>query len=147
MEKNHPVRKRPKAVWLITGYYLFFAAYALLMFIYLIPAGKVPLSEAQKIYFDNLTSVDYFLIITTLIIYISGSISLFLLRKVAYPLFLGALALKFLGTALLVSKKDYLNSWLAAVGASGYVNALIIWGILIAVCIYTKRLINRGVLV
>jgi len=142
MEDNQSIRKRPKKVWLISVFYLFSAGFILLSF-YLINSGKVPLSEAQQTYFASLNPLDYFFSITLGVINMSGAISLFLLRKVAYPLFVCALALRFVLSGWFALNKG----WLAVLGGTGGVSPLIGWGISIAVCIYTKRLINRGVLV
>ncbi len=142
MEENQSIRKRPKKVWLVSGFYLFSAGYTLLSF-FLINRGKVPLSEAEKAYFASLTALDYLFTITIGVINMSGAISLFLLRKVAYPLFVGAFALGLVFSGWHALTKGLL----AAVGGARGVGALIGWGILVAVCIYTKRLINRGLLV
>src|SRR3989338_1768522 len=91
MNENQAVpNKRPKWVWAISIFYFFSAVYTLLS-LYLIHSGAVAVPEATRKYLENLTALDYAFSIPIGLANLAGAVSLFFLRKVAYPLFLGSL--------------------------------------------------------
>lgn len=134
-------RKRPIWVWVISIFYFFSAGYTLLSF-YLIHSGFVQLSPAQQAYFDNLSTLDYAITILSGSANFLAAIVLFLLKKQAYYLFLGA----FCAGVILTILHSISKGWMEALGGSGLIGMLIGWGIAISVITYSKRLINRGIL-
>lgn len=142
MNENQIVaNKRPKWVWAISIFYFLSAAYTLLSF-YLIHSGAVPVPEATQKYLTSLTALDYVFSVLIGLAILAGAVSLFFLRRIAYPLFLGSLI-----TNILVSVWHALTkNLLAAFASGGAIGMVIGWGILLAVCLYTRRLSKSGVL-
>jgi hypothetical protein len=133
--------KRPGWVWAISIFFGVSAGWTLLSFA-LIRAGAVPLSAAQIAYFDSLGVLDYVLSIGIGLANFSGAVALFLLRRVAFYLFASALTANLLTTLWHVVTKG----WVAALGGAGVVGAVIGLGLLFGVCVYSRRLLQLGVL-
>ena len=140
-DSNLQKKKRPGWVWAISIFFFLAAGWTLLSF-YLINLGAVPLNAAQKAYFSSLTGVDYGLTILMGLANLIGAVALFFLRKVAFYLFVTAFGVNL----LLAAWHAVTKGWVAAIGGSGFVGTVIGWALLIAVCIYSWRLIQRGVL-
>jgi hypothetical protein len=134
-------KKRPGWVWAISIFFFLSPGWTLLSF-YLIGTGVVSLNAVQKVYFSNLTTIDYILTILIALANLLGAVALFLLRKVAFHLFITAFSVNLLLTAWHTVTKG----WIAAMGGPDLLSALIGWALLVAVCIYSWRLIQRGVL-
>lgn len=133
--------RRPWWVWVISIFFFFSAGWTLFSF-YLISSGAVPLNAAQVAYFDSLTTLDYISSVGIGLINISAAIALFFLRKASFYLFASALAVNLLLTVWHVATKG----WIAAMSGSGPLVVIIGLGILLAVCAYSWRLIQRGIL-
>lgn len=140
-DDNLQKKKRPRWVWAISIFLFLSAGWTLLSF-YLIGTGTIPLNAAQEAYFSSLAGLDYGLTILLGLANLFGAIALFLLRKVAFYLFVTAFGTNLLLTAWHTVTKG----WVAAIGGAGLVGAIIGWGLIIAVCIYSWKLIQRGVL-
>jgi hypothetical protein len=142
VENPPPVpAKRPALVWIISIFYFVSAGWTMLSFL-LIFSGAIPLNEAQKEYFQSQSPVDYG---STLLIgtaNLVGAVLLLLLKKPAFHLFATAFGVGLLLTVYQIFTKN----WLGAIGGPGLIGAIIGWGISIAVILYAKRLIDRGVL-
>ena len=134
-------KKRPGWVWVISIFAFFSAGWTLLSF-YLIGTGAVPLDAAREAYFSSLTGLDYGLTIFMHSAWLLGATALFLLRKFAFYLFATALGASLLITAWHAVTKG----WVAAFGGPGLFGALIAFAFGVAVCLYSWRLIQRGVL-
>ena len=132
------IMERPKGVWLISGFFFLSAGYSLLSFA-LVFSGKIVLSDAQKAYFDSLTVFEYVLTVAFGIANLAGAVSLLLLRKVAFTLFLGS----FLIAVAMCLWHAISTGWVAAFGGLG---TIIWWGIFGAVLTYIRNLIRAGVL-
>ena len=139
--KHKLAGKRPILVWVIVAFFLLSASFTLLSF-YLILSGAVPLTPAQQTYFEKLTKVDYGLSIVVGVVNLTGAIALFLLRRLAFYLFSGALALSMLMAPWHMLTKD----WLSAAGGPGAAGGLFGWVILLAVCLYAWKLTKVGIL-
>jgi hypothetical protein len=72
----------------------------------------------------------------------AGAVLLLLLRRHAYRLLAGAFALGILLTLYQILTRN----WLGAVGGAGLVGAVIGWVISIAVILYARGLMKKGVL-
>jgi len=134
-------KKRPGWVWAISIFFFLSAGWTLLSF-YLINTGAVPLNAIQKEYFGRLAGVDYGLSVIMGLTNLIGAVALFFLRKVSFYLF----ATAFGANLILALWHTVTRGWVAAVGGAGFVGALIGWGLLIVVCIYSWKLLQRGVL-
>lgn len=134
--------RRPKLVWVVLLWFLFSAGYTILSFV-LIYSGSISATPEQAAYLRGLSPLDHALPLTIGSLNIAGAVSLFLLRRVAFQLFIIALVVSLLATvAHAVSR-----SFLVALGGAGAAGLVIGYGILVAVCLYTWRLRARGVLV
>lgn len=133
--------RRPTWVWVISVFYFLSAAYTLLSF-YLINSGAIAVPAATKAYLDGLTATDYAFTILIGLANLIGAISLFLLRKIAYPLFLASLVANVLMSVWHIVSKNMLSAFVSG----GAIGMLIGWGMLLAVCLYAKKLTKSGVL-
>jgi len=147
--------KRPRWVWVISIFFFLSAGWTLLSFLLpesvtrpvpriqvLIHAGAVALNAAQVAYFDSLTAWDYASSLGIGLANLTGAITLFLLRKAAFYLF----AFAFSANLLLTSWHVATKGWFAAMSGAGLVGAVIGLGLLFAVCAYSRRLLQQGVL-
>lgn len=134
-------RKRPGWVWVISILF-FLSAISTLFSYYLIASGKIALSPTEKLYFESITSVDLILSILIGLTNLIGAVSLFLLRKQAYYFFLSAFILNIVVTIGQILNKGFV----AAVSSSGVIGMLVGWGLLVVVCMYTKKLEKSGIL-
>jgi hypothetical protein len=128
-------------IWAISIFFGVSAGWTLLSFA-LIRSGAVPLNAAQIAYFSSLGPVDYVFSIGIGLANLLGAISLLLLRKIAFYLFASGLAGNLLMTLWHVATKG----WVAALGGAGLVGAIIGLGLLVIVCVYSRHLLQRGVL-
>lgn len=134
-------RSRPALVWVISIFYFVSAGWVLLSF-FLIYSGSIPLNEAQKVYFESQTFFDHGSTILIGVSNLTGAVFLFLLRKPAFHFFAAAFSV---GLALTLYQ-IFMKNWLGVVGGPGLVGAVIGWGISVAIILYAKRLISRGIL-
>lgn len=134
-------RHRPIGVWLVSVFYVFSAGWMLLSFA-LIFSGTIKANAAQEAYFASLTAVDWFFSLAIGVVGFSAAVSLFLLRRVALVLFLGALVLNLAFTVFQAMR----TNWLNAIGGAGLTGALLGWLILLAVIVYARGLTKKGVL-
>jgi len=133
-------QKRPVMVWFISGYYFLTTAWALLN-IGLIFSGAVKLPEASRALFEQVTALEWFLTAAGSIAGVAGSVSLFRMRKAAFPLFL---AFFLLGVALVVLPwftKDGYSVALPVLVGTAIAKIILLW-----VCVYIKDLVTEGVL-
>ena len=138
-DDSPPTKKRPRWVWVISIYFFLSASFVLFSF-YLIGTGAITLDAA--IYFSSLTGLDWGLTILIGSANLLAAIALFLLRKVAFYLFAAAF-----GTGLLLGVwHAATKGWVAAIGGPGLIGTLIGYALGLAVCVYSWRLIQRGVL-
>jgi hypothetical protein len=141
MEAEVVTAKRPGWVWAITIFFFIWVGWTLLSFL-LIRSGAVPLNAAQAAYFDSLTALDYLASIGVGLANLAGAIALFRLRRAAFYIFAGSVGANLLLTLWHATAKG----WVAAMSGSGLVGAAIGFGLLFAVCLYSRRLLQRGVL-
>jgi len=133
--------KRPALVWVISIFYFLSAGWTTLS-LALVLSGGIPLSPAQQQYVSSLTAFDY---ASTLVIGISnlaGTVLLLLLRRHAYLFFAGAFGLGILLTLYQILTRN----WLGAAGGAGLIGAAIGWAISMAVILYARSLVKKGVL-
>ncbi len=133
--------KRPVLVWVISICYFLSAGWTLLS-VALILSGAMPPNEAQKQYFQSLSAFDHGSTIVISGANLLGAVFLFLLKKQAFYLFSGAFTV---GIALTVIQ-IFTKNWLGAIGIPGFIGALLGWGIIVAIILYSRSLITKGVL-
>ena len=133
--------KRPTLVWVISIIYVVSAGWTILSFV-LVFSGAIPLNETQKAYFASQTIFDYGTTLLTGTANLVGAVLLFLLKKPAFYLFATAFCA---GIAVTVYQ-IFAKKWLGAIGGPGLIGVVIGWGINIAIIVYSRRLISRGVL-
>ena len=135
-------RRRPGWIWVISIFYMLSGGWTLLSF-YLIFSGSIPLMTAQRAYFEALSSVDMLLTFLIGLVNLSGAIALFLLRRVAFHLFVGALVASTILTVWHAATKG----WIQALGGAGFLGVIIGYGMIVAVCVYSWKLMKQGTLV
>jgi len=133
--------KRPGWVWAISIFFFLSAGWTLLSFC-LIHAGVIPLNAAQVAYLDSLTVLDYVSSVGIGLANFAGAITLFFLRRVSFYLFAIALGANLALTFWHVATKG----WVAAMGGAALFGAVLGLGTLFAVCAYSRRLLQQGVL-
>jgi hypothetical protein len=137
-----PPARRPKLVWIVFLFYLFSVAYTALSFL-LVFLGWISVTPEQAAYFRSLSVFDWTITGVTAALNLAGAISIFLLRKSAFPLFASSLGLSILQTLM----HAYTTNFIAALGGPGALGVLIGFAISIAVCAYAWRLKAQGILV
>ena len=137
-----PPAGRPKLVWIVFLFYIFSVIYTAVSF-FLVFSGSISVTPEQAAYFRSLSVFDWSMTGLTAALNLAGAISIFLLRKSAFPLFACSLGLSILQTLV----HAYATNFIAALGGPGALGVLIAFAISIAVCIYAWRLKTRGILV
>jgi hypothetical protein len=137
------VRKRTIWVWLIFLYLGLFTGVSLLGMMQ-VHSGMLPLSPAQKAYFESLSFFDIALTLACSVFILCGAFALFLLRRAAFYL---------LVIGLVLSAIDHIWDFVgraeqspALANGGNTLHAIVYYGIVLAACIYSYRLIKRGVL-
>ena len=135
------VGKRPGLVWTISIFYFLSAGWVILSYA-LIYSGAIPLNHAQKQYLQSQTFLDSAFSVLIAASNLAGAVFLFELKKPSLPLFAAAFGIGLALTAYQILAKN----WLGAIGVAGLIGAVLGWCISIAIIIYSKRLIRRGIL-
>lgn len=133
------IRKRPVWVWLIFCFYLFSAGFTFLSF-FLIFSGRIRVSETQRLYFANLSAVDFLATAGLTVLPLVAATSLFFLRRAAVQFFAIALACNVAFTILHAIN----TNWVQTSGGSGVTGMIIGWAILVAILLYVRRLATNG---
>ena len=135
-------RRRPGWIWVISIFFMLSCGWTLLSF-YLIFSGSIPITAAQRAYFEALSPFDVLLTLLIGLANFSGAIALFLLRRVAFHLFVVAFA----ASILLALWHAATKGWVQALGGTGLMGAIISYGIVALVCFYSWKLMKQGTLV
>ena len=133
--------KRPGWVWLICTFYCFSLCWTVLSF-YLIFSGRIPVTPAQRSYFEGFTALDWASTVLVVALNATAAVFLFLLRRQCVRLFGAGLIL---GISLIVWHV-LTKGYLAAMPAGGGFGQLIGIAIQLGVFLYSRRLAHRGVL-
>ncbi len=134
------VKKRNGWIWLIAIWFFVCAAFSLASFI-AVKTGAIPMTESQRLSFDNLGVFDHVASVLIAVANLLGAIFLLMLRKEAMFLFWGALSINVLLVVWHVETRG-----LAAVLGGGLVGIAYGLGLLGVVCFYTWKLTQRKVL-
>ncbi len=133
--------KKPFGVWLISLFYAFSTIYTLLSMALLL-TGVIPMTEGMRIYFANLTALDWLLTAVLSLLTITAAVSLFLLRKIALPLF----CINFVSNFSMQLWHTLTKGLPAAMPTGGLVGAFIGSLLVGAAAIYVWRLKRKGIL-
>lgn len=133
--------KRPGWVWAISILYGLSTIYTPISF-YLVYSGALPLTGAQKEYFNSLGMFDWILVAVGSVIMLSAVVSLFLLKRVTIKLWGLAIIVTVLNSIYSMIAKN----WLAAMDIPSLVGVVIGFALVVAIFFYTKRLDARGYL-
>jgi len=134
-------RRRPAGVWVISLFYWISAVWTVVGLV-LVLSGRVPLPEAQKAYYASLSPLDYGFSLLQCVLTLAGAVMLFLLKRRAYGLLVAAFVLGLAQVAYQIVAKH----WLSAIGGPGLIGALFGWGVGLAIILYARRLVARGIL-
>lgn len=135
-------RRRPKLVWVVLLWFLFSAGYTIISFL-LVYAGAIVVTPEQAAYLKGLSLLDHALTLAIASLNVAGAVAMFLLRRIAFHLFVASLLASIAVTGLHAATKGFV----AALGGGGAVGMLVGYAILCAVCVYAWKLKSRGVLV
>lgn len=135
------IQRRPRGVWIISGFYLLSAGWTLFSFA-LVYSGTIRMSAAQRSYFANLGILDYLSTILVGLVTLTATVLLFCLRKKTVLFFEVALALSIAVTLL----HTLTTNLTQALGGSGFLGTSLAWIIMGAVVIYARKLDQRGLL-
>ena len=137
LEKS-PKPKRPILVWVISISYLIAFGSFLPLSIYFV----IVLEEPKLLGDLFLLIFDHPLTFLASLLYALAAITLFLLRKVAFYLFSANFILYILMTAWQIQTKD----WITETPTSLAVGVFIGVGLNLAICLYSRNLIKKGIL-
>ncbi len=137
--------RRPGWVWIISIYY-FFSAISSLTFFQLAFLGEIPLPPVQKAFFESLTFTDWSLSTISWLTALIGAVLFFYLRKRAYYFFMASLVVGTWTVLWNIVGKGSFQTFGAGTTIGRPIGMLISWGMLLAVCVYTKRLEKKGLI-
>ena len=120
---------RPRWVWVISIYYLCMFVFTYLA-LFLILSNSVSVPEQIRARIENLTAIEWVVLVVQSFIAVSGAMALLFLRKIAYYLFITGFGI---GSGWILWRSVSLMS---ALGMA----------ILAAVCLYTRKLRREGTL-
>ena len=132
--------KRPFWVWIISAFYLL-SGFLTLLSLWQIQSGLVPVKPGELADLKR-TSLIWSLGGIIPILNLAGAVSLFLLKKSAFYIFMALLALSLSNALWQVLTTD----WFQEIGGQGSIGAMIGYGLAIVICYYIYRLKQRGVL-
>jgi len=133
--------KRPGLVWVISIFYVIAFGWSLLSVI-LIYTGIIPTNQAQQAYFDSIGTGGILFSIFITILNMTAAVMLFLMKRHAFYFFLGGFFL-----SVMITVRDIIsNNLIEAMGVLGLIPIFISWAFIIAIILYTRKLIKRGVL-
>ena len=131
-------KKRPVLVWVFSIYFFLTVGFWLLTY-FLVYVGIQPMTRAVYEYFGNFTALDYSVFILIGLAQFTGAVALFLLRKIALPIFVTELVVISFYTV-------WYQDTTIAISKQGLMEIYIGYGLLIAVCIYSWKLKEEGIL-
>jgi len=141
MDMSASVRKRPISVWIVSAFFFISSLWGMWSY-YLIAVGKTSPEYLNHPYFANLTILDYAFIVLLQLVALCAAITLFLLRKAAFYLFVTGMAISIIFTAIKAIRGIYQNANPVAVGVA----MAMTYAIHIAVCLYSWKLLKKGIL-
>jgi hypothetical protein len=137
------IRKRTIWIWVIFIFLGLYTGISLLGMIQ-VHSGRLPLSPAQKAYFESASFLDIALTLACSLFILCGAFALLLLQRVAFHLFVIGLVLSAVDHVWDFVARVELSS--AAGGGGDTLHAIVYYGFVLAACFYSRTLIKRGVL-
>lgn len=133
--------KRPKLVWVISIFYLLSAIFVIILLFYMIN-GKITVTEELRPKIERLSTRHHVSMTVFAFIDILGAIFLFLLRRVAFKLFVAGLSLGIIMWIIDLGS----HTWGKTIGWSDLIYVFIGWTVSGLICFYVWKLQKRGVL-
>ncbi|MCB0384202.1 MAG: hypothetical protein KDD43_02320 [Bdellovibrionales bacterium] len=133
--------KRPALVWIIFFFVMVSTGWSLLS-LAIIHFNLIPLDDQTKAYFESQSWFDVLYSVVIGLLNIGGTVMLFLMRKQAVKFLL-------LGFVISIGSVVYqtvFKNWLAVVGIPGAIGAFIGYCISLAIILYAKSLLDKGML-
>ena len=143
MNEAPAAKKRPGWVWVISIFYAL-SFVSTVLSVYLIFSGAIPTTPAIKGYLGSLTAFDYGFAIVQVLISLSATVALFLLRRLATYLFWSSLSVEVVWHVWHIALRSGIAAIKSMTGASA--EDFIGIGILLAVCVYSEKLKRQGTL-
>ncbi len=142
-QEPRPPRERPSrpfGVWLIAIYFAI-TSIGTLFYVIGMQLGNIEVTPEQAEYLATRTTLDFAFAALIAVLHLVGAITLFLMRKVSFHLFLASLVF-YLGGAVY---QGATRGWDSLI-EGGIVGLFVATGLLVAVCIYTWRMTQAGLL-
>ena len=140
-DQSEDSRRRPIGVWVISAFYVLSASWTLLSFA-LILSGAVSMDTSRQMYFESLSIFDWLFTLAIAAAGTCAAVTLFLLRRISFSLFVLAFLLNLAYSAYQALATD----WLETVRDPNLAGMLLAVIVMVAVLVYTRGLVRRGVL-
>jgi hypothetical protein len=136
-----PPRKRTVWIWIISIYYVL--SVGLILFVYYLHfTNRLSLVLEMEMFMDDLSKWDIALNLLISFLHLCGVIALFFLHRIAFRLFLAAIVASVLQSIWMEATKGWIQNWVMA----GFLSTIMGYCISVAICLYSWRLVKRGVL-
>jgi hypothetical protein len=135
---------RPVPIWVIAIVVLCATAFSLFS-IAMVPsmlAVSSDVGDAQRQFLESQTTLNYVLAVATILGNLTGAVLLFLMKRQALYVFIGALVLALANTTYNI----FVNNWLTAVGSTGLIVALAGWAVNVIIILYVWSLFRKQLL-
>jgi hypothetical protein len=137
---------RPVALIFISLFIFIMAGFSMMSVISAIVRATSTSTEEQQMYVSSLTFIDYGLVLLTNLALFIGGAALFLLRKVAFYLFLSSVVL----VLIKVLWESFAKTWFTGVAVDFASEPWVFLGLfiggLVGICWYTRKLMKEGLL-
>ncbi|NMG68036.1 hypothetical protein GPA19_24135 [Azoarcus indigens] len=141
------MKNRPLGVWLICAYIAWTAVGSLIGIAYAFLSGD-PDAQWGRDYYRSLSLWQIIYFSFSSLLALSAAVSLFMMRKIAAPLFIGVLVLGILNAAVQVTSGWIAGYAVEALGWKGVIMSILVGMIVMCtVVFYVLRLKSRGLLV
>ena len=136
-----PPRKRTVWIWIISIYYVLSVGWILFVY-YLHFTNRLSLVLEMEMFMDDLSKWDIALSLLISFLNLCGVIALFFLHRIAFRLFLAAIVASVLQSIWMEATKGWIQNWVMA----GFLSTIIGYCIAVAICLYSWKLVKKGIL-
>jgi hypothetical protein len=137
------VRKRTIWIWVIFVFLGLYTGISLLGMIQ-VHSGKLPLTPAQKEYFESASFLDIALTLACSLFILCGAFALLLFQRLSFHLFVIGLVLSAVDHVWDLVQRLQLSG--PPGGGGDTLHAVVYYGFVLAACFYSRTLIKKGVL-
>jgi hypothetical protein len=135
--------QRTPGIWIIAIFCAFNALITLSGLYVLLTHKLPPLSAQHAEFFNGLTLTDYALSLILHVFVIAGGVLLFLLKRSAFPLFIGAAAAK-LATDIWQFTHGRFTDGSGLPSPLAWTSFILSWAVFLAILVYVQRLTREG---